>query len=387
METLTRLELGDVGAVIAAGDLPGHAFHGNQYTDQDGRVGADQRPSQFTSPYGDPMTRSQIGDTMEALAVTHPAISAALGARFHGQPEAAVGHLAGRARQGAWDLRAGDTAIELKSVHAESTSQKATLKRSEIEDKQADIAAAGLKPATAVIVWQPRGDGGAVAHVHATDGIVSGSVKKFDDLGNFEVSRDQFVNAFSAAGYGQKITASVQLEFGDVDGHAFHGNQYTGRQDAELMSAWTKPGPSAEKLTPEELSRVTARVGEIGEPSVGPLYRGMSVASLDDVRAEFKPGSVINVPAASFDSKENHASSYAMDDPWNKGEHPVFLVVPAGTKSIKMESPYPGEDESIVAGKFKVDSVEEQSGKWRSGPFTPMREWSGLVVKMSSIDV
>lgn len=200
-QTIVAETYNGVLAALEFGDVAGHDFHGNQWTAGDGRTEGGQQRSQFTSPFGEPMTRSQIGDTMEAIAVMHPQISGALKQRFNGNEViAAVGALAGKARQGPWDLRVGNTAIELKSVHASSTTQKATIKRSEQEGKLAAISAAGLDPATAVLVWEPVGDGGR-AHVFVTDGIVSGTVKKFEELGVYDVPPTTFQDAFKAAGY------------------------------------------------------------------------------------------------------------------------------------------------------------------------------------------
>lgn len=175
----------------------------------DARVGATQRISKFISPAGDPMTRSQIGDTMEALIATHPEISAALQARFGGNITPLVGKLAGASRQNPLDLIIGNHGAELKSVHIESGTQATTMKRVESMQKTAQAESMGLKPLQLGVVWQP-GESSNTAHVYAKEGFVPGRfATQFEHLGSFPVSHEQFANAFDR---GKGITAASDVD-------------------------------------------------------------------------------------------------------------------------------------------------------------------------------
>jgi hypothetical protein len=186
--------------LLEFGDRPGHPFRGNQYGD-DAREGAEQRTSHFVGPNGKPMSRSQIGDTMEALVTGHPAVRGALRERFGGPITPLVGHQAGKARQGPLDLLVGDHGAELKSVHASSTTQKTTIKRAEAERKTRAAAELGLKPLQLGLLWEPRGEG-YLAHLYAKEGFVPGAFRtQFEHLGTFAISDSDFAAAFTRAGY------------------------------------------------------------------------------------------------------------------------------------------------------------------------------------------
>jgi hypothetical protein len=194
--------IGELSTVTAAGDLPGHDFRGNQWTggkSGDAREGAKLRVSKFTSPTGQPMTRTQIGDTMEALVVNHPEIRGALRARYGGPITPLVGKQAGTDRQNPLDLIVGEHGAELKSVHAESTTQGTTMKRSEAIDKETQAKEMGLKPLQLGVVWEPKGDS-FFAHLYAKEGFVPGRFRtQFEHLGTFPVSADDFAAAFGRA--------------------------------------------------------------------------------------------------------------------------------------------------------------------------------------------
>lgn len=209
------------------GEAAGHTYHGNQYDGKHiggGKGGAMIKPkdyaykdfasiSRFHRADGTAMTRTEAGDTMEALAVQHPMIKKALTKRFGGAPKAAVGSLAHVRRQGDWDIEAGNYAIECKSAHAGSSSQKATMKKSEMAKKDKAIKKAKKKAATMVLVWEPKGKNGTgTIHAFALDGIVQGTLRKFEPLGSFAVSSSQFKAANEAVRSSAGVSKAVTTE-------------------------------------------------------------------------------------------------------------------------------------------------------------------------------
>jgi len=150
--------------------------------------------------------------------------------------------------------------------------------------------------------------------------------------------------------------------FGDGNGNSREwSNDDQARFDAALNS-WFRRGPNAGGTVSEENMRVmTDAVERRGSIANEELYRGIGVSDPQAVLDQFKVGTTFDMPASSFTPQVDLALRYT-DAQWAEGEHPIIFVGLSprngGTMALELESPYPGEPESVVAGRYEVVKID-----------------------------
>jgi hypothetical protein len=343
-EMAEREKLTAVVSALEFGDVSGHEFHGNQWT---GNVGNVETLRGLAK-------KAQQTGTLDTFKTIH---------------EAALGH---------GEIGSVNDDLDLDTV----TERQVQMAHKQIyEASQRALTKAGA-PETIEVFRKGRGQ-------HDT-GVVSVSTRKLDTFTEpqkYTISRSDVLTYGEGLQRGNfkedelqveadklraAVTSSLAIEFGDSEGHAFHGNQYTkvdagdkehwdkvhAQEDADMKYAqqgatlhaaledWTHNGESArairhdaedilnghgtpsdrpgvdrwgQKLDPEGLHRYASGIMEaasLSPPTKIPLYRGDSVSMTQDEAEKYYKGlDGITFPLASFSETPKVADRFAE---WNR---------------------------------------------------------------------
>lgn len=163
----------------------------------DKRSSQGQTPSYFTHPHsGHQMTRSEIGDTFEALFARHG--SAMLEAKYGGSYKV-LSHVEGGSRTTPLDFQIDSShGGELKTLNVNAGSQKTSIKTAEVARKVAAVEVQGLKPLLVVQVVDM--EAGHV-RVFTYPQFASKAVSKMSLLGSYSFTDSDLQQAHSLAGY------------------------------------------------------------------------------------------------------------------------------------------------------------------------------------------
>jgi hypothetical protein len=165
--------------------------------EDDKRIAQGQTKSNFMHPVtGNPMTKSEIGDTYEAIFQQK---GAALLAKKYPGEFVPISHADGGARNTPLDFLLNHTfGGELKTLSSRSANQKTAIKKDEIDRKLRAIAGKKMSPLLAVQVVDQ--DTGTVS-VYTYPNFVSKMVRSMEYLGSYQYTQEDFKNAQVSQGY------------------------------------------------------------------------------------------------------------------------------------------------------------------------------------------
>lgn len=197
-----KLRLESLRRERAGRQVGGKANLAERATDR--RIAQGQTVSHFVHPAtGRSLSKSEIGDTYEALFDSHGA--QLLEDRFGGTYQI-ISHAQGGARTTPLDFELGKYGGELKTLSATARNQKTAIKKEEIDRKLAEVARRKLRPLMVVqVVNQQTG----TVDVYAHPAFASKMVRSLEHLGSYKYTPDDFHDAQKRAGYGPIISGNV----------------------------------------------------------------------------------------------------------------------------------------------------------------------------------
>jgi hypothetical protein len=128
-----------------------------------------------------------------------------------------------------------------------------------------------------------------------------------------------------------------------------------------LLSENTPPASSAPGV--KDAHSFLAMVEHDAVPQPGELQRAISLDN-SDAKKMYQPGKTMDMPVASWTSKESRTGYYADDSP---GKITVLFHAKPGAKGMDI-APYApnnitrAEKEVVTGGRFNVDSVKSKDG-------------------------